>query len=46
MIRITPWKGHIVISIPIYQEWDSPNIESMRIHIWTDHHWGKGISKI
>lgn len=44
IIRLTLWQDHIVISIPVYREWDSPINE--RIHIWTDHHWGEGVSKV
>lgn len=44
IIRLIPWQDHVVISIPVYREWDNPINE--RIHIWTDHHWRKGVSKI
>jgi hypothetical protein len=57
IIRLTPWLGHIVISIPLVPHgredvdpWTASFLDTSRKtylhHMWTDHHWGEGISKI
>jgi GTP cyclohydrolase III len=46
MIKITPWKDHVVITIPVYREWTGGPGPIREVHIWTDHHWGESVSKI